>query len=247
MLYLLVAIVALVFLCYGIGVFRNRHPLTRDEVIQLAQKRRRKRALLEYQFCSKQLAADVAEKKAMKSVGEFLACDLDYNRTPSRIAGLLKYKKHEWIVFAFISVPRVTRLWWNKGPDGKQVWPFLQSRELDKAIESLNPDALAILHNHPNPDPLRYRMNIQSDADLASAGFLHRRLARRRISLLEFICERGVPHLYYAAFSDVVVPVAPILGEVDSVNGTGIFKNYRLRKEMRKRTQAEQIYGASHG
>jgi hypothetical protein len=245
MLYCFLAIVAVLLLCYGIDVFCNRHPLSPDELRHLAHKRQRNRALFEYRFGINQRPAEPTEKKAMNSAGEFLACDLDYNQAPSRIAGLLKYKKHEWIVFAFIVSKRVTRLWWNKGPDGTRVWPFLHDHAFETTIRSLNPNAIAILHNHPNPDPSRYRMNMPSNADLTSAEYLHHRLTPKGVSVLEFICERGVPHLYYAAFADNTIPVEPILTEIHSVNGTGIFKNYSLRKELRNRTPAEQIYGNS--
>lgn len=242
MLYVVI-VIAVIFICCGIDVFCHRHPLTADEAVQLAQKWRRNRALSEYQFSRNQQIADAVEKKAMKGTGEFLACDLAYNQTPSRIAGLLKYKKHEWIVFAFISGKRVTHVWWNKGPDGTTVWPFLQDNAFDRTIETVKPDTLAILHNHPNPAPSRYQMNTPSNADLTSASFLHGLLAKRNISILEFICERGVPHLYYAAFSDSVLPVGPILAEVNSVNGKNVFKNYSLRKNLKRQTPAEQIYG----
>jgi hypothetical protein len=62
-------------------------------------------------------------------------------------------------------------------------------------------------------------------------------------SLLEFICERGVPHLYYAAFADDVVPIEPILTEVMSVNDKGVFSNYWLRKELAKTTFGDQLPG----
>lgn len=246
MLYLIIVIIALAVLWYAIDVFSNRHPLTPDEQFQLAQKRRRNRALCEYGFSTSQRAAVPAEKKAMKSAGEFVKCDLDYNQAPSRIAGLLKYKKHEWIVFAFISANRVTHLWWNKGPDATRVWPFLRDHAFERTIQSLRPDAIAILHNHPNPDPSRYRMNLPSTADLTSAEYFDQVLVTHGVSLIEFICERGVPHIYYAAFADGVVPIAPILTEIESINGTGIFKNYSLRKELKSRTQAERIRGAIH-
>jgi hypothetical protein len=83
----------------------------------------------------------------------------------------------------------------------------------------------------------------QGRGALTSAGFLHRDLGKRNISLLEFICERGVPHLYYAAFSDDVIPIGTILAEVNSINGKNVFKNYSLRKNLKSRTPAEQIYG----
>ncbi|MCX6865462.1 MAG: hypothetical protein NTV46_04445, partial [Verrucomicrobia bacterium] len=137
----------------------------------------------------------------------------------------------------------VRQLWWNKGPDGTKVWLFLRDHSLKGAICSFKPDSIAILHNHPNPDPSRYRMNIPSEADLRSAGFYDGEFSRHGINLLEFICERGVPHLYYASFDNSVVPIGPISDEIQRINGTSIFKNYSLRKELKQSTRAEQMAG----
>lgn len=160
MVQLVLAVVALILLVYVIDVLRNRDPLADDEALRLAYKRRRHRALSEYRFCTIRRPADPAEKKAMKASGQFVACDMDYFQAPSRIAGLLKYKKHEWIVLAFVVSGHVNRLWWNKGPDGTRVWAFLRDHELDRVIQLHRPQAIAILHNHPNPNPSRFRTNL---------------------------------------------------------------------------------------
>ncbi len=241
------AVVAFFVLIWAVDVYRHRHPLNNQEILALSMKRQRIRALRKFDFSTMQRPADAAEKKAMKSQGEFVGCDLGYRDSPARIAGLLKYKKHEWIVIAFINSLHVRRLWWNKGPDGTKVWSFLRDHSLKSAIRSLRPDAIAILHNHPNPDPSRYRMTIPSEADFRSAGFYDGEFSKHDISLLEFICERGVPHLYYASFADSVVPIDPITDEIQKVNGTGIFKSYSLRKELKQTTTAEQVAGGNGG
>jgi hypothetical protein len=191
--------------------------------------------------------AGAAEKKAMKAEGHFVGCDLSYRDVPARIAGLLKYKKHEWIVIAFINSYHVRHLWWNKGPDGTKVWSFLQDHSLKAAIHSFTPDAIAILHNHPNPDPSRYRMNIPSEQDFRHAQFYDGEFSKHGISLLEFICERGAPHLYYASFAGSVGLIDPVIDEIEQINGTGILNNYSLRKELRRITKAEKIAGGSGG
>lgn len=239
-LWLLVILAFAVPFGYGLEIYCNRHPLTADEVAYLAKKRRRARALAEYRFCTIERFADPSAKKAMKAAGEFVPCDLDYSVAPSRIAGLLKGKKHEWIVIAFVAGKRVFKLWWNKGPDSTRVWSFLQGRAFEQAIQAFRPDAVAILHNHPNSDPSRYRMDLPSDADLNSAAYRHQQLLPRGVSLLEFICERGIPYLYYAEFADNVVPVQPIIAQIQSINGTGVFMNYRLRKEMKSHANNER-------
>lgn len=241
------ALVAIFALFWAVDFYRHRHPLKPEEVLALSRKRQRNRALLKFDFSTIPRLAAAAEKKAMSSQGQFVACDLGYRDIPARIAGFLKYKKHEWIVITFINSFHVRHLWWNKGPDGTQVWSFLRDHSLKGAIRSLKPDAIAILHNHPNPDPSRYRMNIPSEADLRSAGFYDSEFSKHGISLLEFICERGVPHLYYASFGDSVVPIEPIADEIHRINGTGVFKNYSLRKELKRTTKAEQIAGGNGG
>lgn len=243
MIYVVVAIILIALALVAIDVLRNRHPLTPEEILRLATKRRRIRQIQEFAFCVQARQANPAEKKAMDSTGEFVACDLDYFEMPSRVAGLLKYKKHEWIVIAFIARKRVIRLWWNKGPDGTCVWSFLRLDAVCALVRSLGLDAIAILHNHPNPNPSRYRVNIPSEVDLTSATYFHKILVPMGGSLIEFICERGVPHLYYAAFAETVVAFGPILAEVVSVNDKGVFPNYWLRKELARTTIGDEVPG----
>lgn len=243
---LLVAIAILLLITiWGIDVYRHRHPLNQAELASLALKRQRNLALIEYDFSNRPRLVDPAEKKAMRSQGEFVACDLPYSDAPAYVAGLLKYKKHEWIVLAFITSRRVFRLWWNKGPDGTQVWSFLGERSLQVAIQALNPETIAIFHNHPNSDLSRYRTCIPSDADLRSAGLYGEKLGRQQVSLLEFICERGIPHLYHASFDKAVVPIEPIIEKIKTKNGNGVLGNYYLRKELKRTTPAELVAGGA--
>lgn len=242
-LWLFCGIVLIVSLLWAIDIFRNRRPLTVQESLELSRKRQRNQALSKFGFSTSPHAAHQAEKKAMKSAGELVHLDVAYYEAPARIAGLLKYKKHEWIVIAFIHSFHVRHLWWNKGPDKMQVWSLLDDHSLSQAIDAFKPDCIAILHNHPNPAPSYFRMNIPSEADLRSAGYYDEEFSQHGISLLEFICERGVPHLYYASFADSVVPIKPIAVEICGVNGASIFQNYLLRKELRRRTPSEQVAG----
>ena len=180
----------------------------------------------------------------MKATGEFIDVDIPYVVGPSRIAGLLKSKKHEWIVIAFIRQEKIYRMWWNKGPNRSRVWPFLAGQELKVAISRLAPTAIAVFHNHPNPNPSRYSMNEASDADLKSAEALKRELEGMGICLLEFVCERGSAHLYYASFRDSLVPFEPIEVTVRSANNLGMLGNYALRNELKSEKKSDSIPGA---
>lgn len=237
------AVVVLPVAVFAVDVYLRRHPLDDDEVRRLARKRRRSRALSMFGFSAVRQHVDPAEKKAMRSRGEFVECDLHYREMPSRVAALLKFKKHEWVVIAFVRSLQVRRLWWNKGPDGTQVSSFLPDDEVRRVLRRHDCDAVAVLHNHPNPDPSRYRMNLPSRRDLRWAAHWRQMLAQENVSLLKFVCERGVPYLYFASFADSALAVAPIVEEVASENGLSAFRNYRLRAELRKRTPAAGVAG----
>lgn len=228
-------------------VFRNRHPLTASEVQELARKRQKTRFLSQFSFSKDYLPADADEKRAMKSDGEFVACDVPYFEAPARIAGLLKYKKHEWIVVAFIHDHRVRKLWWNKGPDGTKVRLLLREHALREAISSHRPDSIAILHNHPSSTLGIFNQinSAPSEADLRSADFYDRAFSPHGIALLEFICDRGRPHLYYASFDDRLFPVRPIISEIQDSNGKGIMANYRLRMEFKLKTVVDKVAGGA--
>ena len=232
----------LVFALFGVGwisdILRHRHPLGPEEVQELARRRQWEKLLTAYAFSGTQRPADPAEKKAMKGSGQFVRCDLSYSEMPSVVAGLLKYKKHEWIVIVFIRGFHAEYLWWNKGSDGKSVSPHLRGGYLENAIRLHRPDALAILHNHPNPNPSRYRTNLPSAQDLRSAEYMAGLLAKFGISLVEFVCERGASHMYYAHLNSNLSPLEAHIERINGLNGAGIFKNVELRRELARRTLA---------
>ncbi len=242
-LWFLIAIASIGLIAWGIDLFMHREPLAADELVQLAEKRQRNAALSEYSFSMLSHLASPSEKKAMKARGEFVKCDLEFFDAPVRVAGLLKYKKHEWIVIALISAKKVGYLWWNKGPDGTQVYSLIDHQTLKSVIETLQIDSIAILHNHPNPNPSRYTTSQPSERDLQTAEKEQEALGAIGISVLHFVCERGMPYLYYAGFTPTLVPIAPILSEIDLANGVSILGNYSLRKELKRKTLAEQIAG----
>ena len=217
-----ILVIAVVWiLIWFLGVYGDRHPLEPKEVHRLAKVRQRNLGLSKYQFSQQQRRVNAKQKKAMRAGGEFVQCDLDYKTAPAWVAAMLKYKKHEWVVIGFICSFRVKALWWNKGPNRNKVRPFLSGYALDSAIDSLNPDAIAILHNHPNPNPGMYVMNRPSQQDLRSAEYFKNQVvSKNNVSLLEFVCERGVPHLYFAAFPDREIPIQPITEQIQAVNGT---------------------------
>lgn len=244
-----IAITILIFgvlaLLFVVDIYRYRQPLTEEEISVLVTKRVRKAALSGLAFDTTPVIANVAEKAAMNALGEFIEFNIEYKSVPARIAGLLKYKKHEWIVLVFIKDGIASRSWWNKGFDGNSVSLFLSDKALKEQIRRSLPDTILVLHNHPNSAPNRYLNNKPSQADLKSAISFHKELNEKGISLLEFICERGIPYLYYAGL--VLSPFSErrSINQIEAVNGKSIFKNRTLRKELRAETWADKIYGAT--
>lgn len=226
---LVVGLVPLLVL--GVDFLLNRHPLNPEEVEALAKKRCRLQALSRFSFSSAEQPATPEEKRAMKSSGEFVSCDIDFRDAPARVAGLLKYKKHEWIVVAFVRAMRVSSIWWNKGPNRVAVSLELPTDRLPHLARRCRADTIVILHNHPNPDPSRYRMTVPSNQDLLFAGYMDTTAAVHGLNHLEFICERGTPHLYYASFSDRTAPLAPAKQAVEWKNGKSRLANFQLRRE----------------
>lgn len=236
-------ILLIIITVFIIDIINHRHPLIEQEIVKLSKKRQRNNELKEYAYSKNALKANPAVKKSMKVNGQLLESDINYYISPSYIAGLLKSKKHEWIVLAFIKSKKVKYIWWNKGPNGNTVWSKLDKNTLKSAISISQPDTIAILHNHPNPNPSRYRVNEPSHQDLISAEYYDTEFAKHHINLLEFVCERGIPFLFYASFYHYIIPLQPIISEITKINGKNIFKNYSLRKELKKRTLADQIHG----
>jgi hypothetical protein len=236
LLLLFCAVLALFGLSWISDVLKYRHPLGLEEVRELASKRQWEHLLRAYAFSSAPRIADPSEKKAMKGSGQFVRCNLSYSEMPSVMSGLLKYKKHEWIVMVFIRNFHAEYLWWNKGSDGRSVSPRLSGGYLENAIKLHKPDTLAILHNHPNPNPSRYRANLPSAQDLRSAEYMASSLAKAGIGLIEFVCERGMPHMYYAFLNSDLSPLDDHIERINGLNGAGIFKNVELRRELARRT-----------
>jgi len=225
----------LALLAWAHDIFRNRHPLNQGEVLELARIKQWRHLLAVHSFSSTPIVADTSKKKSMKPSGQFVRCDLGFSDLPSSIAGLLKYKKHEWVVLVFVKNLHAEYLWWNKGQDGTSVSPHLRGGYLDNALRLHNPDMVARLHNHPNPNPSKYRVNQPSSQDLKSAEYFSTLLSQQGIGFMDFVCERGVPYLYYAFLSSRSAPIEGFINDISKVNDSGLFANVGLRRELSTR------------
>jgi len=234
---LIIFLVPIIFssLAWVLDVFKNRHPLNPEEVIELARIKQWRHLLLVHAFNSIPVTTDASKKKAMKASGQFVRCDLRFSHLPSSIAGLLKYKKHEWVVLVFVKHLHAEYLWWNKGRDGNSAFPYLRGGYLDNALRLHKPDMLVRLHNHPNPDATKYRLNQPSSQDLKSAEYYSNLLSKQGIGFMDFVCERGVPYLYYAFLDSRLAPIEGFIKDIATINDSGFFANVGLRRELSAR------------
>ena len=142
-------------------------------------------------------------KSTMQPDGEFRSVDESLYEFPAIAAGMLKYKKHEWIIVAFEKDKRVHKIWINKGIDDTTVslrLPF--STLVDIAVKE-GCSAVLVFHNHPNANPSYYKMNDPSDQDIKFANSLAALLQPKGISLIEFICERGRHYKFFSTIDDL--------------------------------------------
>lgn len=168
-------------------------PLTDRQLEKLASKRR-KRAIRKYfRFHGLEYLPDLDFKKAMSVQGNYYRVHYHLYDTPSRIAALLKYKKHEWIVVAFEKNKIVEMLWLNKGFNRMSVSLSISLDLLSSTALKNKYSSVIIFHNHPNPNPRIYSNIIPSKVDKESARVWANFFNLKRINLIEYICERGKP------------------------------------------------------
>jgi hypothetical protein len=150
---------------------------------------------------------------------------------PSIAAGLLKYKKHEWMIIAFERNQRIDKIWLNKGPDRSQVQSAIGLQSVKDIAKSGSYTSVLILHNHPNSDPSRYSMVRASSKDKESAADWARQLCSDGVNLVDFVCERGGHHEYWRAVSDSFFPVADFISVLQRANGVRRVQNFKLHWE----------------
>jgi hypothetical protein len=90
-------------------------PLTNEEVEALAVKRRLIVISESFGFTEHALSVNPEFKRNMKADGRLYCLDESLRDFPSLAAGLLKGKKHEWVLIAFARGDRVVASWANKG------------------------------------------------------------------------------------------------------------------------------------
>lgn len=224
--FLVFIVLALAYMIY------NMRPLTDQEVSQLAANRRQRQIRSHYNFNTWEYSVDLQFKKRMRPDGKFYPMDESLYNFPAVAAGLLKYKKHEWIIVAFEKDGRVSLLWVNKGMDRTSVNLYLPIEQIVEIAKERGYGSILIFHNHPNSDPGRYSCRIASPQDIKTAEIFAQALNENGINLVEFVCERGRHHEYFLAPADSFFPVEGFLKDINRENtGRYSLKNFSLHME----------------
>ena len=209
-------------------VFTHLRPLNENEMEKLSFKRREKAIYQYFTFEHREYNVDKNFKKRMNPNGKFYGIDERLYNFPSTAAGLLKYKKHEWIIIAFEKNKKISICWLNKGFDSSSVSPYLAVHDLIDIAEREGYATVLIFHNHPNSNPNHFDCSKPSHQDIKSANERAPKLNSSGVNLLEFVCERGKHHQYFAKYSDLFLPISEFLDVVRSQNGKTKFGNLSL-------------------
>jgi len=227
----LLVIIGIFLLIPIIFIVTHLRPLTEEEVMSLAVKRRRRSIRAYFLFDNQEYTVDKEFKKRMNPKGAFYKINEDLFEFPAIAAALLKYKKHEWIIIAFEKDKKVNLIWVNKGVDRSCVSSYLSVWEITEIAKRGNFTSVLKFHNHPNPDPNYYSCEAPSDKDIKSARELARVLNANGINLLEFICERGKHYKYLLSPSDAFLPLTEFLKAIEKANGRSRLGNLALHLE----------------
>ena len=206
-------------------------PLRREEISQLADKRRLKQIKAYYHFVQGEASVNLDFKKAMAASGSYYNIRTRLTEFPSIAAALLKYKKHDWIIVGFEREQIVDCLWLNKGPNNSEVAPRLGFTGIVDHARSGKHTSVIVVHNHPNPNPARFSMLLASAQDNLSAKALECVLLPSSLNLLEFVCERGRFHEYHRAGAPSFIPIQDIASALILENNVGLARNLQLHLE----------------
>lgn len=220
-----VLVVVLIF------VVTHLRPLNESEVIELATKRRGKEIQKYFDCYVGQIVVNPEFKTRMNATGKFYRISDSLFEFPSRVAGLLKYKKHEWVIIGFEKNKAIDLIWVNKGFDNSRASIYLPISRTKEIAKQGHHSSVLVFHNHPNPNPNRYDCTSPSDLDRATAREYASVLNASCINVVKFVCERGRPHRYFLSPAHSFFPVTDFRFVVNQLNGRSRFKNLRLHLE----------------
>ena len=212
-------------------------PLNAQQIADLAIHRRLVNVRAYFRFHGTPVMADGAFKQKMPARGGWFNFDCPIEIWPATAAALFKYKKHEWIIVAFLHDRRVSRLWINKGADNTCVVLPLNPQLLLEECRRGGFSSIFFHHNHPNPAPRELYMLLPSSQDAVFAEQYAVALVAGGVNVFQFVCERGRFRCFYSRVADQFMPVARFRDQVAQRNGLSWHSNLGLHmKRLLART-----------
>ncbi len=221
----------IIALIIALFIIIHLRALTDDEVKQLGIKRRNKKVEVYYSHDNVQYLADRKDKKAMPPYGSFFTVNWKLQVAPPIAASFLKFKKHEWIMIAFEKERIVSYVWMNKGLDSKSVGLGIQIERVQAICRQSGYKSVLLFHNHINSRPSSYTTGVPSQLDQETTNNWAQILNGSDISLLAYICERGVPYRFLLRVPDSFFPISNFIDEISELNGVSWFDNFPLHME----------------
>jgi len=217
----------------GVLLFIVLHlqPLTDHQVRSLGIKRRKRNIEVYFHADNTEQSVNPDFKKSLNPRGVFYQVDLPLCSAASIVAGLLKYKKHEWIVVAFEKQKQVGLLWVNKGNDNSSASIFLPINQILDTTLKNGYSSVLMFHNHPNSNPNRYNCTQASKTDLDTASHWADTLNPGGINLVKYVCERGRHYQYFLSPSESFMPLSDHIADINRANGGPWYGNLRLHLE----------------
>jgi hypothetical protein len=220
---------ALVLLCLFLWV--HTRPLNLREIADLAARRRVKAIEAYFRFERPAALPDADIKRTMPAKGGWVTFNCPLELWPSTAAALFKYKKHEWVIVAFVHGRHITRLWINKGSDSVSVELPLGPQSLLEECRRGGYSSVFFHHNHPNPSPREFYMLVPSSQDKSFAERYAAVLHHGGVNTFQFVCERGRFHCFHSMVADTFMPISQFLGLVARQNGVSRRANLALHTE----------------
>lgn len=224
-----------IFILLGIIVFlfiiTHLRPLNEREIQKLSDKRRNREINRYFTFNKSEYNVNKEFKKKMKPTGKYYHISTDLLEFPSIAAGLLKYKKHEWIIIAFEKDKKIDLVWLNKGEDNSSVTCELSSETIAKIGKDNNYSSILTFHNHPNSDPNYYDCSNASQQDMRTGQYRSQILNKNGLNLISFVCERGRHFQYYFSTSMSFLPINGFISTIMQKNGQSRLQNLLLHIE----------------
>ncbi len=215
----------------GTLVWRFSQPLSAEQVATLAACRRWAEIKAYFRFHGDPVMFDIAFKQKMPARGGWFNFGCPMEPWPATAAALLKYKKHEWIIVAFLHGRQVSRLWINKGADNASVALPMNPHLLLEECRRGGFSSVFIHHNHPNHAPRKFYMLLPSEQDGLFAEEYAATLAAGGVNVLQFVCERGRFKCFHSRIAEQFMPVSQFRQQIAHRNGLSWHSNLRLHLE----------------